>query len=89
MFRLCAVSASRGTHQWRRTKRLPPRTQQSGSAATVEGTLTINVLLILQVRDIFFFLREKHIMGLFEGFLRPFWGQKSRELLKNPEKRPH
>ena len=37
--------------------------------------LTINVLLILQVRD-FFFLREKHIMGPFEGFLRSsrlFW----------------
>ena len=31
------------------------------------GKLTINVLLILQVWDIFF-VWEKHIMGPFEGF---------------------
>jgi len=33
--------------------------------------ITINVLLILQVQDIiFFFMREKHLMGPFKGFLR-------------------
>ena len=38
--------------------------------------LTINVLLILQVQAIFFFMRDKHIMGPFEGFfeeLETFW----------------
>jgi hypothetical protein len=40
--RWCAVSASPGTRQWRRARRPPPRTPQSGSAATVAGTLNIN-----------------------------------------------
>jgi len=43
----------------------------------LEGfSLTINVLLILQVRDIIFFMQEKHLMGPFKGFLgssRLFW----------------
>ena len=44
--------------------------------------ITINVLLILQVRDNFFFLREKHITGPFEGFLRSsrlFWVLEAQE----------
>ncbi len=43
---------------------------------TRNAILTINVLLILQLRDTFFFWREKHIMGPLEGFLRSsrlFW----------------
>ena len=35
---------------------------------TYQHIITINILLILQVRDNFFFMREKHLMGPFEGF---------------------
>jgi hypothetical protein len=34
----------------------------------IEATVTINVLLILQVRDIIYFPRAKHIKGHFAGF---------------------
>jgi hypothetical protein len=41
-------------------------------------TLTINVLLILKVRDIIF-LRARHIMGHCKGFFQ--WGQDFLDLL--------
>ena len=44
-----------------------------------EIVLTINVLLILQVGDIFFFMREKHLMGP-RDFFGPLKGQYFRFL---------
>jgi hypothetical protein len=51
--------------------------------------LTTNVLLILKVREIFFFSRAKHKMGHFEGFFEEaetFLAPKLREREQEREK---
>jgi hypothetical protein len=48
--------------------------------------LTINVPLILKMRDFMFFKREKHIISHFEGF---FEGAETfEEKLRPPQKTP-